>query len=167
MAQLEIARRVLRARQNVFHIFVGDGPLRGQVEEGIRASGLSDRCFVLGSRTDVGDLLTASDVYFSASLADGMEGMPATVIEAGMAGVPVAAYSILGVPEVVEHGVTGLLASQGDIDQLSRHVVELTGDPSIRRAMGEVARKRLRIDFDIRTIAPSYVDLYSNLLSAG
>jgi len=167
LVQLQIARRVLQVRPDAFHIFVGDGPLRRRLEGGIRALGLVDRCFVLGSRTDVGDLLAGSDVFLFTSRADGMEGMPATVIEAGMAGVPVAAYSILGVPEVVEHGATGLLAPQGDIDELSKHVVKLVRDSSMRQAMGEAASERLRNDFDIRTIAPQYVNLYSSLLSVG
>ena len=88
--------------------------MRGQLEGEICQQGLRGRCLVLGERSDVGDLFAASDVFLFASRPDGMEGMPAAVIEAGMAGVPVAGYSIAGVPEVVEHGLTGLLAPRRD-----------------------------------------------------
>jgi glycosyltransferase involved in cell wall biosynthesis len=166
MTHLEIAARVLQMRQEAVHLFVGDGPMRHQLQNRIEELGLSGRCRVIGSRSELGDIFAASDVLLFASRADGMEGMPATIIEAGMAGLPVAAYSIVGVPEVIQHSVTGLLAPAGDVRALTTKVVELIDDPKARLAMGMAARHRGRTMFDIERVAPRYLDVYSTLLEA-
>jgi glycosyltransferase involved in cell wall biosynthesis len=80
--------------------------------------------------------------------------------------LPVAAYSIMGVPEVIQHGVTGLLAPAGDVRALTTNVVELIDDPKARRAMGVASRRLGRTLFDIERVAPRYLDVYSNLLGA-
>jgi L-malate glycosyltransferase len=165
LAQLEVVNRVLAERSEAIHLFVGDGPMRREIEEEIERRGLSVRCRVLGSRSDVGNILAASDVFLFASRADGMEGMPASVIEAGMSGLPVAGYSVMGVPEVVEDGVTGLLAPTGDVDALTAHVLDLVSNPDRRIAMGSAALERCTSQFDLAVIASRYLELYEELLS--
>jgi len=92
--------------------------------------------------------------------------MPATIIEAGMMGLPVAGYDVAGVSEVVESGVTGLLAPSGDTRRLRAHVAELLGDAGHRRALGAAARERCRTRFDIRAVAPRYLDVYRGVAVA-
>src|SRR4030095_10598744 len=87
-------------------------------------AGVAGRAVVLGSREDVGDLLAASDLMVFASRT---EGMPASLIEAGMAGLPVAATTLPGVPEVVVDGTTGLLVPPGDREELRGAVERLLG----------------------------------------
>jgi glycosyltransferase involved in cell wall biosynthesis len=108
--------------------------------------------------------LTASDVLLFASRTDGMEGMPATVIEAGMVGTPVAGYAVAGVPEVVVDGVTGFLVPPGDVDGLTERVVQLLGDEKRRKAIGESARERCLAHFEIQTVAPRYISLYEQVV---
>ena len=90
--------------------------------------GVTERVRLLGSRDDVADLL-ASDLLLFASRT---EGMPASVIEAGAAGVPVAGTALAGVPEVVVDGETGLLAAPGDRDGLRAALDRLLGDGELR-----------------------------------
>ena len=92
----------------------------------------------LGSRADMGDVLAAADVVLFASRSDGMEGMPAVVIEGGM-GRLVAALAVAGVSEVVVDGQTGLLAPPGDTDRLSQHLERLVLDPDLRARLGAAA----------------------------
>lgn len=140
------------------HLFVGDGPLRPQLEDRVRGAGGDAR--FLGSRADVGDLLGAADVLLFASRPDGMEGMPASVIEAGMARVPVVAYEVAGVAEVIEHGRTGYLVPHGDVQGLAAAVRKLLSDPSHRSEMGDAARARCLERFSIGAIAPRYLEVY-------
>jgi glycosyltransferase involved in cell wall biosynthesis len=142
---------------------VGDGMLRAEVGAagGRHDTGAQTR--LIGARDDVPDLLAASDVLLFASC---LEGMPATVIEAGIAGVPVAGYAVAGVAEVVQSGVTGLLAQPGDQRRLSAHVLGLLADVERRQAMGDAARERCRARFDISAVAPRYLDLYTALKAA-
>jgi glycosyltransferase involved in cell wall biosynthesis len=150
-------------RPGVMHVIAGDGPLRTRVEAEIVAAGATDRTLMLGRRDDVPDLLAASDVLLLASRS---EGMPACVIEAGMVGLPVAAYALSGVPEVVVDGETGRLASPGDVRALAAALRELLHDDEQRRRMGEAASDRCRERFDIEVVAPRYLDVYEQVARA-
>jgi len=159
LTQVEVAAGVIRERPEVFFVLAGDGPLRAETEAEVRRRGLDGRVFVLGSRDDVADLLAASDVLLLASLAGGMEGMPAVVIEAGFAALPVVAYDVAGVAEVVIEGVTGLLAAPGDVAGLVARLLRLLGDGGARAEMGEKARQRCAAHFDIHDHLPRYLRL--------
>lgn len=164
LGHVEIADRVLTEEAHAVHLIVGDGPMRGEIDDAIRNRGLEGRVLRLGRRSDVADLLAASDVLVFASRSDGMEGMPASLIEAGMLGVPAAAYAIAGAPEVVIEGETGFLVSPGDRGGLALRVLELIRNDVERRSMGERARDRCRSMFDMSAVGPAYLDLYRSLV---
>ena len=159
-AHLAVAARVLRRCRDVFCVLVGDGPMRRRIGAMVRARGLDDRILLIGRRVDVADLLQASDALL---LASRTEGMPGCVIEAGMLRVPVAAYAIAGIPEVVKHGTTGLLAPPRDVEGLAVRASELLQDPDRRLTMGRAAEVWCRSRFDISTVAPRYLELYETL----
>jgi glycosyltransferase involved in cell wall biosynthesis len=160
IGQLRIAASVLRKVPRAAYLIVGDGSMRGEVERSINRMDLEGRVFLAGNRDDIGDVLAASDALL---LASRMEGMPASVIEAGMEGVPVAAYSLAGVPHVVLDGVTGLLAPPGDRDRLEACILKLVKDHPARGAMGRSARVRCRALFGIESIAERYLTVYEAL----
>ena len=163
LSHLRITTRVLRERE-IVHLWVGEGPMREALRAAADRAGLDGRLLLLGSRADVADLLALADVVLFASRTDGMEGMPAAVIEAGMAGVPVAGFAIAGVPEVVVDGETGMLAPPGDVEGLARQVSALLGDQQRRRGMGKAARERCLARFEIGHIAPRYLSLYEEVV---
>jgi glycosyltransferase involved in cell wall biosynthesis len=166
LAHVEIGARVLRGFPEAIHIIVGDGPMRSQVAAAIRRRGLERRILMAGARIDAADFLAASDLLLFASRPDGMESMNASVIEAGMLGVPAVAYAVGGVPEVVVDGVTGRLVNAGDVDGFSACVLELLADPEARRSMGAAAQERYLSLFDIGVIAPKYQELYEELIAS-
>lgn len=165
LTHIEVGAQILREVPGTFHLIAGAGPLRPAMDMKVQALGLDGRIKILGARADVADLLTASDLLLFASRTSGMEGMPGTIIEAGMMGLPVAAYAVSGVPEVVLDRSTGRLVAPDDVDALVRQASALLTDDSTRRAMGEAARERYRALFDIRAIAPRYLDLYEQVVS--
>lgn len=156
-AHVRIAADVARAHPDLIHVIAGDGPMRAETEAEARRLGVAGRTRFLGSRDDVPDLLAASDVLL---LASRTEGMPACVIEAGVAGVPVAGYAIAGVPEAVVSGQTGLLSAPDDHRALAGDVARLLADAELRRGLGRAAAERCRAMFDIRRVAPMYHDVY-------
>ena len=163
IAHLEVVSRVAADRSNVVHVIAGDGPLRPSVEAEVRRLPASDRTRIVGSREDVGDLLAASDVVL---LASRTEGMPASAIEAGMAGVPVVAYRVSGIPEVVIDGETGILAPPGDTSALARALGDVLGDDERRRVLGSRAAAGCRDRFDIGEVARRYLDVYEEVAAA-
>lgn len=164
LAHARIGGKVLNAVPNAVHVFVGDGPMRRQVEQEVSAIGLASRTRFLGIRSDVPDLAAAADALLFASRPDGMEGMPAVLIEAGMLGLPVAAYDVAGVSEVVSDGETGRLIGWGREQELGDALIALLSNPALGAAMGNAARARCLSHFDIRSIAPRYAAVYEGLV---
>jgi glycosyltransferase involved in cell wall biosynthesis len=161
---LDIAQRVLQEVRTAELVIAGDGPLRDHLVAAVDKSSLAPRIHLLGSRDDIGDLLVASDALLLSSRS---EGMPGVVIEAGMAGVPVVAYSLGGVPEVVVDGVTGLLAPASSVGRLGDHLVSLLRDTALHSSMSAAARTHCRAKFDIAEVAPRYLELYRSCGAEG
>ena len=155
IAHLGVVAGASGSTDGLVHLIAGDGPLRGRIEDEARSR--STRTIILGSREDVADILAASDVIL---LASRTEGMPACVIEAGMAGRAVVAYALGGVPEVVVDGRTGLLAPPGEADSLSERLAELLADADRRLEMGRAAAEHCRTRFGIKAVSESYLAEY-------
>ncbi|HET8679698.1 MAG TPA: glycosyltransferase, partial [bacterium] len=115
--------------------------------------------WLAGTRGDVAGLLAGADMLVLPSLT---EGMPAAIIEAGLAGLPVVAYDVGGIDEVVRHGETGMLVAAGDERALVDAVVRLAADRGLRQAQGAAARTACRV-FEIGRIAAQYADIYARM----
>jgi glycosyltransferase involved in cell wall biosynthesis len=163
MAHLAVSERVLSERPDTIHLIVGDGPMRREIDDHVRQQRLAGRVLVLGTRQDIGDLLAISDVVLVLSQT---EGLPAIVIEAGLAGVPVAGYAVGAVSEVTIDGVTGILVPPGDEDALVARILRLLHDDQARRLMGERGRETCA-RFAMESVAPRYMALYEELLGMG
>jgi glycosyltransferase involved in cell wall biosynthesis len=158
-AHLEVSNLVRERHLDVVHLFVGDGPLRPELERAIGDRGLTG-VRLLGARADVPDLLSGADVMV---LASRVEGLPGCLIEAGVVGRPAVGFALAGVPEVVEDGRTGFLVPPGDVRALAQAASRLLADPDLRDSMGQAAEERCRSIFDIRVVAPRYAELYQEL----
>jgi glycosyltransferase involved in cell wall biosynthesis len=111
----------------------------------LRGAGLGARLRLLGYRTDVASILAATDIF---ALPSHFEGLPMSVIEAMLTGLPVVASNIRGPREQVVPGVTGLLVPPGAAAPLADALNRLAGDPETRAAMGEAGRTRAMDLFD-------------------
>ncbi len=105
----------------------------------VDAAGVPPNVRLLGHRPDVPDLLRAADIF---TLPSHREGMPRSIIEAMMAGLPVIATNIRGSREEVVAGETGLLVPVADREALARAIRELAGDAAARERMGQAGRAR-------------------------
>lgn len=144
-------------------MLVGDGPEQRAIEEEIAERSIADRVQQLGLRDDVPRLLRAADLFLLTSIS---EGIPLTVIEAMGAGLPVVATRVGGVPEVVEHGETGLLAPSGDDSALAAAMLELLRDPARREQFGAAGKAKAQATFSEAENHRAYARLYEDLLDA-
>jgi glycosyltransferase involved in cell wall biosynthesis len=135
-------------------LLAGDGALAGEVRQ--RAA---DRVHLLGVRSDIPELLHASDLF---ALASDYEGLPVAVIEAMAAGLPVVSTAVGGVPELVEQERTGLLVPPRDQAALSLALAALVSDAERRTAMGLRAVERARA-FGARRMIDSYAALFEEV----
>ena len=112
-------------------------------------AGLGARLRRLGYRSDVAAILAASDVFV---LPSHFEGLPMSVIEAMLCGLPVIATDIRGPREQVEDGVTGLLVPPADAGALRAALLRLANDPVLRANMGAAGRARAVREFSEATV---------------
>lgn len=102
----------------------------------------------------------AADVYLHAARA---ENYPYVVLEAMACGLPVVATAVGGIPEQVEHGVTGFTASRGDAEGLAGYAVRLLGDEPLRQGMGEEAYRVASERFCFKHQVDAYLDWFAEL----
>jgi glycosyltransferase involved in cell wall biosynthesis len=157
---LRVASLVSRQFPDATFLVVGDGPLRRRVERQAIRLGIARSTKFLGFRDDVPLILAALDVFVLTSL---WEGLPITILEAMAAGKPVVATTVSGVPEVVEHGVTGFLAPPKKVEQLATHVVTLLRDSVLAQKMGQAGRHRIEKCFTLDQMTARLTDLYHEL----
>lgn len=151
----------VRADAPLYLLLVGGGELQEKAREQVDALGLQARVRFLGVRADVADILNAADVFV---LSSRVEGNPLSVMEAMAVGLPVVSTAVGGVPELVQHGKTGLLVPSEDRDALAGALQALIDDPARRQAMGAAARQHAIEHFDIRLTVRGYEQLYDRLL---
>jgi glycosyltransferase involved in cell wall biosynthesis len=126
------------------------------VEPEFAASTLGPRLKRLGYREDIPAILAAADIF---ALPSHFEGLPMSVVEAMLVGLPVVASDLRGVREQVVDGQTGLLVPARSIAPLTGALARLVADPALRRAMGEAGRARALERFDERKILAHTLDL--------
>jgi glycosyltransferase involved in cell wall biosynthesis len=122
----------------------------------LEAAGLGTRLRRLGYRRDVAAILAAADIFVLPSL---FEGLPMSVIEAMLTGLPVVATAIRGPREQVVDGITGLLVPPRQSAPLADAIVRLVRDPGLRAAMGAAGRARAMDLYDERKVLARTLDL--------
>lgn len=131
---VELVQDLRAAGHSLRALLVGDGPL----SEPLAPSATDQGVEMLGSRSDVPELLRDSDVFVFTSLPAG-EGMPGVLIEAGLSGLPTVSTSVPGASSVLQEGTTGFIVGDGRT-AMAAAVGQLIEDPARRKAMGSAAR---------------------------
>ena len=126
----------------------------------MRELGLEDHIIFTGFRTDVPDILPELDLFLITSRT---EGLGTTILDAFAAGVPVAATAGGGIPELVEHEVTGLLADPGDDRVLAGYLERLLRDDELRGRLIRNGRARVR-EFSKERTAERTVEIYGKVV---
>lgn len=135
-------------------LIVGEGPLEEALKGQVRDAGLEGKVFITGPRTanEVADLLNVSSLFvLSCRTAPdgGMDNLPTVIMEAMAASVPVVATRLGGIPEMVVHGETGYLITEGDYETLAFAMKTLLQDPVTAEKMGKRGRVIAQKRFDI------------------
>ncbi|GAA4584428.1 glycosyltransferase family 4 protein [Planotetraspora phitsanulokensis] len=156
----EVAGAVLGRVPDCRFLVCGSGELKEKVERSVRP--MWDSFRLLGWRRDVELVYAAADVVM---LTSDQEGTPVALVEAGMAGVPVVATRVGGVPEIIRDGHTGLLSGP-DVQELASHTVGLLSDPERARRMGESARAWTTRSFGVDRLVADTEALYRSLRSS-
>ncbi|MGQ9730190.1 MAG: GT4 family glycosyltransferase PelF [Candidatus Zipacnadales bacterium] len=116
---------------------------------------------LLGTRSDVPDLLNASDVFV---LSSRQEGFPITILEAMAAGKPVVTTNVGGCAEAVVDGETGLVVPPEDPQALAEALEYVLTHPDEARRMGEAGRRRVEEHFTVEAMVKKHVEVYKKVI---
>jgi len=142
-------------------VIVGDGPERSKLLETIREKGLTTRVIFTGFQHDIRPYLAIFDIFLTTPL---YEGLGLVLLEAMMAGVPVVASRVGGIPEVIEHGTTGFLVETRDPHDYVRSMSAILNNEAMRKMMIEQARQRVRRTFSLQQMVAEYQKLYEKFV---
>lgn len=157
------ALAALPAGERPWIALAGRGPLKGDIQDLREAAGLHNDMRFLGERSDAVMLMQAADFLVLPSL---HEGMPNVVMEAMSVGCPVVASEVGGNPELIEHGVSGLLFPSDDSDALAAHLRRLTTEPSLRARLSNESAARIQNRYSIAQLVAATVAVYERCLRA-
>ncbi|MGO9109623.1 MAG: glycosyltransferase family 4 protein [Thermoguttaceae bacterium] len=161
---IEAARRLVRAEPLVQFLLVGDGLLRNQLEQEIRAAGLEKHFQLLGLAPpeNIPGLVAAMDIVVHTSL---REGLARALVHGLLAGKPVVSFDIDGAREVVLDDITGYLVPPQDCGALAAALHRLTADCALRTRLGAQGRARCEKPFCHYRTTSDIRALYERLLS--
>ncbi len=163
---LNAAVEIRRHRPAARFLIVGDDQQAGEnyrvaMEEKAKLLGLGPACVFLGFRSDIWMLMHLCSVIVMPSREEPFGNV---AVEAAAAGRPVVATRAGGIPEIVEHGTTGVLVPIGDFSAIARAVLLLLHNEPRRHVMGEAARRRAASCFSMRSQAQRLRALYDETL---
>jgi glycosyltransferase involved in cell wall biosynthesis len=156
---IAVARREVPA---LHALLVGDGPLRQSLEDEIAQLGLGDAVHLTGFRTDPEALEAAASVVVLTSKS--LEGTPGVLLDALVLGKPIVATDVGGVSEVVEDGISGLLAPVGNADVIGAAIARVLRDAPLASRLSAGARARAPM-FSIENTVTRTIEIYRELLA--
>ncbi|PUE46375.1 hypothetical protein B9Z47_13545 [Limnohabitans sp. 2KL-1] len=139
----------LRGGGMSFHLkMVGAGPDRARIEREVALHGLQNHITMTGAlnQQEVKNAFAQADVFVLPSLA---EGIPVVLMEAMCSGVPCVTTPVNGIPELIQHGVSGLLTTPGDVASLTSQLQLILSSSDLRESLAKEARHKVTTDFDL------------------
>ncbi len=142
-------------------LIIGDGSEKEELEDYVKKQNLLENVVFMGQCKDIIKLLSIFDIFVLPSL---NEGMGRCLLETQAIGVPVVATRVGGIPEVVRDGVTGILVSARNPEELAEATINLLKDKSLRETMSEEAKKWVGRRFSVEAMVEKISDLYDELI---
>jgi N-acetyl-alpha-D-glucosaminyl L-malate synthase BshA len=153
----------LRKRVRAKLVLVGDGPDFDKVADLIERLGLEHAVEILGEQQSLVPLLSVADLFL---LPSSQESFGLAALEAMGCEVPVVASAVGGLPEVIDHGVTGFLHAPDDLDAMVESAARLLSDRAIHERFARAARQAVVERFSAERIVPRYEATYEHLARA-
>jgi L-malate glycosyltransferase len=142
-------------------LMIGDGPDRSKAEWLAVQKGIHNDVLFLGKQDLISEKLAVADIIL----------MPSELESFGLAALEAMACEVVpiatrggGVPELIEHGVSGYLADVGDVDTMAGYAIELLNDDSRLQQMAKASRAMAQSKFCSSKIVPQYEEFYRRTL---
>lgn len=151
--------RLRESRPDSVLCIIGDGD-HTALADLCSSLGILEHVRFVGPRKDVPALLPAFDIGL---LCSESEGFSNTLIEYLQAGLAVTCSEVGGNPEIIEHGITGLLYPAGDIDALAANLMQLANEPAARANLGQAGRRKVQEEYSLSRMTIRHQAIYEAL----
>jgi|WetSurMetagenome_2_1015567.scaffolds.fasta_scaffold07684_2 glycosyltransferase involved in cell wall biosynthesis len=158
---IDAAPEILKKFPECRFLFFGQGPLKNELQELGRKSGLEKFIIFPGFRTDMERVIPCFDILLHPAT---MEGLGIALLQAASAQVPLIGARAGGIPEIVHDGINGFLIEPGDTSAIVKSVLALLEDPDRRRRFGQAGRGIVESSFSIDAMVNSYIGIYSDII---
>jgi N-acetyl-alpha-D-glucosaminyl L-malate synthase BshA len=142
-------------------VLIGDGPERPEIENCVRHQSLQPYVLFMGKQERIEQFLPLADLFL---LTSETESFGLAALEALACGIPVIAYDVGGIKEVVQHEQNGFLVPKGDIQAMADRVLYLLSQPELLQRFRSSARERA-MHFRKEAIVPQYFSLYQQVIA--
>lgn len=157
---VDTAEKVLRENPDFHFFIIGDGPLRNEIEVYIKKKKLTQEITFTGFRKDIPDIFPDIDLFLMTSET---EGLGSTLLDAAAHKTPIVSTNAGGIPEVIQHRTSGLLADVYDSNTLAKFVLELSTDKSLQEQLTEANYKNLTSRFTKEIMAQQTFKIYEQI----
>lgn len=153
-------------RNVVLHI-IGDGSCMGELKSRIDKYSMGEKIVLHGRKTlpEIGDFISEVNPDISVFPTQRIEGFPMTIVESMIAGIPVVAFNLGGVPDAIVDGKTGYLVKPGDLKGFTDRLKDLIDDRDLRLKFGENSRNKAEKEFTIDIMIDEYEKVLMEVLN--
>ena len=167
---IKAVAKLLNTYSKISYTIIGGGPLRDTLQSLIDRLQIGSRVKILGPKNqdEVLEHLHKAHIFLAPSInsRDGdKEGIPVAIMEAMAFGLPILTTDHAGIPELVKDGICGFVVNQGDVDALSRRLIQLVCSPELRSSMGNASKNIVNTNFDVDRLTDRLVQLFDQVIS--
>ncbi len=160
---LKAVPKIIEIFPEAMILLAGDGPLREELEQEAKQLGISKHVFFAGHREDIEDIYSILDILV---LPSELEGMGRVILEAMASSCPVAATNVMGIPELVVHGETGLLFPPRRPDKIAESICAILQNPEETKVRVQKAYAMLEGKYDHKSMVKKIEELYLSLVES-
>jgi glycosyltransferase involved in cell wall biosynthesis len=159
-------KELLKFYPNVKLVLVGDGYLKGKIEELVNRMGLDNKVIFPGAvnHKRVNNFMKKADVFLHHSITSSegdKEGIPNVIMEAMATGLPCISTIHAGIPELIKDGINGFLVEERDVESYIQKMIKLVSSPS---NFSNKARSTVESDFNLYLQNEKLIEIYNSLL---
>jgi L-malate glycosyltransferase len=157
-AFLNLGREYIK-ENNLKLLFVGDGPMRQELEIKVNKNNLQDYVKFYGNvtREKVPEMYKLADIYIISSL---LEGTPISLLEAKYNGLPIIGANVKGINTLITHYKNGLLFEKENSDDLKNKIIELVNDPDKANILGDSAKNDYSHGYKYEDMISDHINIY-------
>ena len=142
-------------------LIIGEGDERGNLENYVRELNLGEKVIFTGYREDVEELMALMDIFVLTSL---REGLPRVLVQAAAVGIPLVAFNVDGVPEIIKDNHNGFLIRTKDVEQLANRIVRYIDNKKLVLLHGQKGREFIKDKWSIKDMVRRTDQIYNHLV---